>query len=458
MKFLSLFSGIEAASVAWAPLGWEAVAFSEVAPFPSAVLAHRFPGVPNLGDMTKVDWSAYRGKVDLMAGGPPCQAFSIDGLRKSMEDARGNLSLAYVRAIQSVSPRWCLTENVPGWLNTPDNAFGCFLAGLVGADAPLLPFDRGGAWPSAGVATGPRYGVAWRVLDAQYFGVPQRRRRVFVVGHLGDWRPAAEVLFESEGLRGNLAEGGEEGEEVAHCLRGRANSSHREDSDNFVAHTLKGEGFDASEDGTGRGVDLTNCRLVGDKSGTIEAAQSKGNRGQFVLEDMAAPPPEQIFDMRGNGDGKTWPTLTREAAGDRPSDYAPCVLAFDTTQVTSPQNRNNPKPGDPSHPLAAGAHPPAIAFTQNQSGDVLTGEKMPSMGTNQNATGRNTPKISAGMAVRRLTPRECERLQGFPDDWTLVPYRNKPAADGPRYKSIGNSWAVPCARWIGQRIQKAQPI
>jgi DNA (cytosine-5)-methyltransferase 1 len=144
VKYLSFFSGIEAASVAFGPLGWEAVAFAEIEAFPSAVLAHRFPKVPNLGDMTKVDWSKYRGKVDLVCGGPPCQAFSIAGLRESMNDARGNISLAYVRAIHAVQPRWCLTENVPGWLSTKDNAFGCFLAGLVGADAPLLPFDRGG--------------------------------------------------------------------------------------------------------------------------------------------------------------------------------------------------------------------------------------------------------------------------------------------------------------------------
>ena len=256
MKYISMFSGIEAASAAFVPMGWECLAVSEIEKFPSAVLAHHYPDVPNLGDMTKVDWKQYRGKAALVVGGPPCQAFSVAGLRESLNDARGNLSLTYVRAIHDIRPRWCITENVPGWLNTPDNAFGCFLAGLLGADAPLVSRGEGGAWPGSGIAAGPEYSAAWTILDAQYFGVPQRRRRVFVVGYLGDWRRAAAVLFEPEGLRGNPAPSRKAREEAAHCLRGRANSSHREDSDNFVAHSLRGEGFDASEDGTGRGIPL----------------------------------------------------------------------------------------------------------------------------------------------------------------------------------------------------------
>lgn len=204
MRYLSLFSGIEAASVAWKNLpGWVPVAFSEIEEFPSAVLAHRYPTVPNLGDMTKVDWAAYHGKVDLVVGGSPCQAFSIAGLRNSLDDDRGNLTLAYARAIHAIRPSWFLWENVPGVLNTKDNAFGCFLASLAGNDAPITSGLKGGKWDNAGLIVGKEYSMAYRILDAQFFGVPQRRRRVFLVGHLGDWKGPAQVLFEPQGVSGN---------------------------------------------------------------------------------------------------------------------------------------------------------------------------------------------------------------------------------------------------------------
>ena len=199
VKYIHIFSGVSAASVAFRPLGWRPLAFSEIAPFASEVLRLRHPGVPNAGDMTDHDWSQYRGKCDLVVGDPPCQAFSVSGFRDSLRDGRGNLTLHFTKAVQAVRPAWVLAENVPGWLSTHDNAFGCFLAGLVGADAPLRPPNDHGPWPRSGVVSSPVYGAAWRVLDAQYFGVPQRRRRVFVIGHLGDWRPAAQALFEHKG-------------------------------------------------------------------------------------------------------------------------------------------------------------------------------------------------------------------------------------------------------------------
>lgn len=199
MRYVHIFAGISAPSVGFRALGWKPLAFSEVSPFASEVLRIRYPSVPNVGDMALHDWSRYRGKCDLVVGGPPCVAFSVAGLRKSLHDDRGNLTLLYARAIRAIRPRWVITENVPGWLSTDDNAFGCFLAALVGADAPLLPPKGRGAWPSSGVVSGPDYGAAWRVLDAQHFGVPQRRRRVFVVGYLGAWQPAADALFERDG-------------------------------------------------------------------------------------------------------------------------------------------------------------------------------------------------------------------------------------------------------------------
>jgi len=218
MNFISMASGIEAASVAFGPLGWTPVAFSEIEKFPSSVLAHHYPDVPNVGDLAAFDWSVYRDKVDAVCAGFPCQAFSIAGLGKSLEDDRGNLSLVGVKAIRLIRPRWVLLEQVPGVLSKPDNPFGCILAGLCGADAPLLPGTKNGKWSGSGIvlpASKDGYGLAWRILDAQYFGVPQRRRRVFVVGYLGDWKPAAEVLFELEGLRRDTAAGGEAGEGVA---------------------------------------------------------------------------------------------------------------------------------------------------------------------------------------------------------------------------------------------------
>ena len=182
LKYISLFSGIEAATVAWKPLGWEAVAYSEIDPFPKSVLAHHYQGVPDLGDMTKVDWSKYRGAVDIVVGGSPCQAFSIAGLRKALDDPRGRLMLEYLRACHEINPEWIVWENVPGVLSADGGrAFGSLLAGV----AEL--------WPDGG--------AAWRVLDAQFYGVAQRRRRVFLVVNTRDWRRAAPVLFERESLR-----------------------------------------------------------------------------------------------------------------------------------------------------------------------------------------------------------------------------------------------------------------
>ena len=196
MKYISLFSGIEAASVAWVPLGWEPVAFAEIEPFPSQVLAYRFPNVPNLGDVTKVDWSKYRGKCDLIIGGSPCQSFSIAGLRKGLADPRGNLMLEYLRACEAVNPEWIIWENVPGVLSADGRrAFQTFIEAVVNL------------WPGGG--------CAWRVLDAQFFGVAQRRRRVFAVINTRDWRRAAAVLFDPESLPRDLEPNSKKREDIA---------------------------------------------------------------------------------------------------------------------------------------------------------------------------------------------------------------------------------------------------
>lgn len=210
MIYGSVCSGVEAASAAWAPLGWSAAFVAEIEKFPAAVLAHRYGsnmpgeplsrnGVPNLGDMTAIDGRAWRGRVDVLVGGTPCQAFSIAGLRKSLEDARGNLTLKFVELCDEINPRYIVWENVPGVLNTKDNAFGCFLGALAGEDAPLEP--PGGRWAHAGYVLGPERTVAWRLLDAQYFGLAQRRKRMFVVACPRDGADPRAVLFEREGVR-----------------------------------------------------------------------------------------------------------------------------------------------------------------------------------------------------------------------------------------------------------------
>ncbi len=424
MRYLSVCSGIEAATVAWRPLGWECAAVSEIDPHACSVLAHRFPDVPNLGDFTKIGADDV-GPVDLVVGGTPCQSFSVAGLRGGLDDDRGNLALEFCRLVDRVRPRWIVWENVPG----------------------VFSVDGGQAFRSIIEGFGELgYGVAWRVLDAQYVrveshsrAVPQRRRRVFAIGYLGDWRPPVAVLLESESLRGdppprreagacvaaltangvgtcgaddNQAQaghlvsgavsakwqkgtGGPAGDEcynlVAHehspALTANPYGDHESRDGLLVAHSLRGEGFDASEDGTGRGTPLVTCQA-----------------------DVAPP-------VTSSG-----PPYSR--TGNERNEVE-ALVAFDTTQITSKENRSNPQPGDACHPFTATGDPPSISGYIQPTRDMM---------------------------VRRLTPRECERLQGFPDDWTLVPHRGKPMSDGPRYKTIGNSMATNVMRLIGERI------
>ena len=375
MRFLSLFSGIEAASVAWKPLGWKAAAVAEIEPFPCAVLAHHYPDVPNLGDVTKYKEWPDLGTVDVVCGGSPCQSFSVAGLRQGLADPRGNLSLTFLAVVDKYRPRYVVWENVPGVLSSNGGRdFASFLGGLGQLG----------------------YGWSYRVLDAQYarvdgfpYAVPQRRRRVVVVGYLGDWRRAAAVLSEPESVLGDTPPSRKAGERpaptiarrpsgggglgtdfdcdgglipyhvdpVASCVtRGFAQRIDAE-TENFVAYTLKGEGADASEDGTGRGTP---------------------------------------------------------------------VVAFGLS------NQPTPKFGE---------------------------EISPSLDAKQNGGGR-MEAVAYGSAVRRLTPMECARLQGFPDDYlTQVEWRGKtPPADGPMYKALGNSWAVNVFRWVGYRIEMVEEI
>lgn len=405
VTFGSVCSGIEAASVAWNPLGWSAAWVSEIESFPCAVLRHHYPTVPNLWDMRNVAACIRTGLAaapDVFCGGTPCQSFSVAGLRASLGDARGNLSLTFceiANAIDDQREQPCVIfwENVPGVLSTADNAFGCFLAGLAGEDAALVP--PGGRWANAGAVLGPRRTVAWRTLDAQYFGLAQRRRRVFVVASArNDFDPIA-VLLEREGVRRDTAPRREAGETVAGGAGIGATGGGGGRGD--VTHSLRAEGFDASEDGTGRGTPLVAMCL-----------NAHGGLGPFDAESET-------------------------------------LIPFDTTQITSATNRSNPQAGDPCHSITSGGHPPTIAFSNR---GVATGGLAETLRALSHGA---LPMAATADAVRRLTPKECERLQGFPDDYSLVPFRGKPAADGPRYRALGNSWPVHVVTWIGRRMSEA---
>ena len=472
MRFGSVCSGIEAASVAWGPIGWQAAWFSEIEPFPSAVLAHHYPDVPNHGDMTTLPDRILAGEVeapDVFCGGTPCQAFSVAGLRRSLDDARGNLSLTFceiadaidhVRLAGGKPASIVFWENVPGVLNTADNAFGCFLGALAGCDTAIVPSGR---WTDAGVVDGPQRTVAWRTLDAQFFGLAQRRRRVFVVASARDGFDPAQVLLEFKGVRRDSAPSREAGEVAAPCVTaGAANggaahgsrsgsakdnlivpvafgggqncaetdvstalSAHPSGSrldfqtETFVAHTLRGEGFDASEDGTGRGTPLVPVGVFQDSEFGVQQYDSAGTlragripEHQMVMQPVAFHPTQDPISSAG----------VCHAIGANAN--ATAAVAFTATGQAG-----------------AGWAPPSFPVEVERAQTLDT---------------RRAQSVMQGMQVRRLTPVECERLQGFPDGYTAIPWRGKPASecpDGPRYKALGNSWAVPVVRWIGRRIQ-----
>lgn len=549
MRYGSVCSGIESCTVAWHTLGWEPAFFAETEKFPSAVLAHRFPETPNHGDFTTIEEGDYE-PIELLVGGTPCQSFSVAGKRLGLDDPRGNLALEYLALARRLQPRWLVFENVPGLLSLDGGrAFAAFLQRLGECG----------------------YGYAYRVLDAQYIrvdthprAVPQRRRRVLVVGYLGDWRPPAAVLFEPEGLRGDSAPRREAGQGTARDTApsigasgrgfGRAGETRGQDpvvacapvsamlnaayADKwgledqhvnqgcpmYVSHSLRADGFDASEDGTGRGTPLV---------------------AQAVTADM----------YRSGG----------ATAGNNPGVRNVLPVAFDTTQITSKGNYSRPKAGDPCHPLAEGGHPPAVAYEEDQHANAEETGPLEALQALRDALGAEATcewqagvlasfssteilqstvrwigaaeKAGCGLgdgalsraqrvptgamrevwkagrerraprrrglseqlvrqldealselpheaapppwlmqdlrrpsegdrvlqsalhstqgraAVRRLTPVECERLMGFPDDWTLIPWRKGMAPDGPRYKALGNAMAVNCMRWIGLRIE-----
>lgn len=377
MIYGSVCSGIEAASMAWLPLGWTPAFLSEIEPFPRAVLARHHPSAPLHGDFTTIQAGQYDA-INLLVGGTPCQSFSVAGLRGGMADERGNLALEYLRLAHRLRPRWLVWENVPGVLSSNGGRdFGSLLGGLVKLG----------------------YGFAYRVLDAQYFGLAQRRKRVFLVGYFGDWRRAAAVLFEPESMCGHPAPSREAGQNI---------------TETFSARATAGGGLGTDFECSG-GV-VSHCLTAGNKSG--------GHRYDYESETFIAT--AQAY--------RTSPNCGAWNTGDRTDAL---------TTVTDPTSHVIVQPYTLAIRGRDGGHD--LEYRQDGTANALL---MPGGGRGDCGVGA----VAHRSTVRRLTPRECERLQGFPDNYTAITFRGKPAADGNRYKALGNSMAVPCMAWIGKRI------
>jgi len=468
MRYGSICSGIEAATTAWHHLGWEAAFFSEIEPFPSAVLNHHWPSVKNLGDFTTIKEDDYDGRIELLVGGTPCQSFSVAGLRGGLDDERGNLCLEFLKLAERTRPRWLVWENVPGVLSS----WSCDKEGQIlskcrpgGNGSEWERFDRERSDFSCFLEglSECGYGWAYRVLDAQYIrvdglgrAVPQRRRRVFVVGYIGDWRPPAAVLFERQSLSGNPAPSRTKGQRVAGTVKGgsgergypdlsdgnggglatvaaplntswakRSPGSQAQEWDSekgsyFVpevspaikARDCKGP----SSDGTGDGLPIipeatavrtaqTNANGIGvaeEVSHTVDQAQ-----GQAIA---------QVHDMRGNGEGEVVNSLVGDHL-NRPTDYTPVVS--EGVQEVSPTLKAESK-----QQTTTGQNNICVplAFQQNTRDEV---RKMGGDGQIAGAlaaeAGMKQQNYIASMTVRRLTPVECARLQGFPDNHCRIP-------------------------------------
>ncbi|HEX8594209.1 MAG TPA: DNA cytosine methyltransferase [Pseudomonas sp.] len=534
LKYGSVCSGIEAATAAWHPLGMEPVWFAEIEPFPSAVLAHHYPRTQNLGDMTKLGALVLAGKIaapDVLVGGTPCQAFSVAGMRQGMLDPRGALTIKYVeladavdhvRASRNQPETVIVWENVPGVLSDKGNAFGCFLGALAGEDCELQP--PGKRWQDAGCVYGPKRTIAWRILDAQYFGLAQRRRRVFVVASARAGFDPLEVLFEREGVRRDTAPRRGEGQDVTgtapfgpalqcgcgevfpeelghygcpscegdegpgvtmfggipafggHSLAGSVERSATltakdtrmdMESETFfvqpgVAGTLRSTdgGADVDHGMVGHliaGTLNANGKAAG--SATSQDAESgllfvHGTQDPDVLREMAHPlgrnsGQENVlaFSCKDHGAdaGSVSPTLRAMGHGESNANAGGQVAVCITGDVTHTLKAD----GFDGSEDGTGRGQPIVA---DLSPTLRSGNQR-----NNSNPGTEADMLVGGSSVRRLTPTECERLQGFPDDYTLIPWRKKPAGecpDGPRYKAIGNSKAVPVVRWVGHRIKQ----
>lgn len=406
MRFLSLFSGIEAASCAWEPLGWQAVAFSEIEPFPCSLLKHRFPNVPNLGDVTTITERqiADLGPIDLVIFGSPCQDLSVAGNRRGLAGERSGLFIDAMRIIRWARKynglRFALWENVPGAFSSQSGRDFAVVVGEMAGTEFGVPAD---GWKNTGVAVGQDGLVEWGCLDAQFFGVPQRRRRVFALADSGDWRNRPPVLLEPSRLRRDSEASGKERETTA-------------------ARAGDGTAFDfqaIGQYGSGQLGSTLSARDFKDSKDLIVSATGPITHALTARHDSGE-------DGCGRGTPILAATLNTRARH----------IGTDGLNKTTTVNMVTPLMFEPRSPDGVPRVHENICPTLNTMGG-----------------GQRQPCVATPTQVRRLTPTECERLQGFPDGWTNVPHRGKPAADAPRYKSLGNSMAVPVIRWIGERIQ-----
>ena len=494
-------SGIECVGVAVKPLGWEGVFLSEIEPFPSKLLDVHWPDIPNHGDMTKLAAQVRNLEVplcDVLVGGTPCQAFSVAGQRQSLDDERGNLTLEFVRladaldekrAQYNLSPTIILWENVPGVFSVKDNAFGCFLAALVGADDPVPPVGPKGRWSRAGMVRGPKRAAAWRVLDAQYFGVPQRRERVFVVASAGDGFDPSEILFESEGVRRDSPPRRETGEKVARSVEtGVGSGSSVGEAVVPSVYRLCTANTDVIE--AAKKVDVTStlssrCEAVGN-SGTclvvFDSRQTPVNSEHICGPLDVLPTHAVAYALTGisnytegvgslrakGGDCGGSESLVAYGGGNTagPINIATtCTTSqqrydFDTDTFVVAYGGSAVSPVEVSTTLGACRHRSDLeleTFLVAVTGDITHALNTANngKGCSEDGTGRGVPLVTNGYSVRRLMPVETERLQGLPDDYTNIPWRNKnDAPDSLRYKAVGNGMAVPVIRWICERIGK----
>ncbi|MES0230197.1 DNA cytosine methyltransferase [Citrobacter portucalensis] len=488
----SVCSGIEAASIAWEVLGWRPSWFSQFDPehnykngpdFPSAVLAYRWPHVTNLGDMTIIATAIRRGEIhapDVLVGGTPCQAFSIAGLRNGLTDSRGQLTLAFVELVNAIDekrreqgkpPVIVVWENVPGVFSSRDNAFGCFLAGLAGESCELE--SPGKKWTNAGYVLGPKRSVCWRVLDAQFFGVAQRRRRVFVAASARTDIDPAKILFESEGQRRDIAPRRKAGKGItANTGRCIANGSYWDGE--YNPHPTLNQSHNIG------GIGQSNQELFSQRGGGIVGVFRMRAFGDYVNDETAS-----TVKARDHKDATdltvTYSDVSRTLLAKSNDSMAEDLDTYAIHGTQDPDTninfahtlgRNHGQENAVAYAFKAGqgAKAGGIGWAEEQS-PTLTAA---SSGSNL------SPSVMINMAVRRLTPVECERLQGFPDNHTLIPRDKRKqitvdeyayvrhhnskitaeeayrlAKDGPRYKAIGNSMAVPVMRWIGKRIKEA---
>jgi DNA (cytosine-5)-methyltransferase 1 len=580
MKYLSLFSGLGGAELAFSPLGWECVAVSEIDPAACRVLSYRYPSIPNLGDITTITKEQIKalGKIDLVIFGFPCQDLSVAGKRAGLKDkdgenTRSGLFFDAMRIVRWSGARWAVAENVPGLFSSEE---GRDFATVVGEMAGVRVDVPDGGWSNSGFLASETGIVEWAVLDAQFFRIPQRRRRVFLVRDIGDWNNRFPLLLERESLQRNPAPRREKGQRVAGTIKGGTGErgwpdpsdgnggglvdvagtlgggsgergwQHHDGAGAFVpewpaevASTLDAHfgdkwgledqhinsgashfvpavvgtmacntgpnGHDAGNFQSNQGVDSGYVIPVGfqntgqgywkegDIAGTVRTPEGSdslkstvvaftqnsrdevrviGEEGDTAGSLSAEPGTHQTTYLayRTNAAGQVDPQGDLSAALTSNTDPCTQILAFDTTQVTSKTNRSNPQIGDPCHTLAKGSDAPAIAYRiHGENSTAMTGDGIARVADPVDvarsldtcggyATNQGGNVVKQSMQVRRLTPVECERLQGVPDNWTLVPFNGKPMADGNRYKMIGNGFAIPCVKWIGERIQMVEDM